>query len=84
MFGYTEAPQAWARTSRMARHAGADLCCAVVDGWLERRELDAIVSRCSACTAQEDCGAWLVQAEPLAPPPGFCPNRTVLAALGVE
>lgn len=84
MFGYTDAPQAWALVSRMAGHAGADLRRAVVDGWLTRGELDAIVDCCASCAAKEDCRGWLARAPGRSPVPGFCPNRATLASLGEE
>lgn len=84
MFGYTDAPQAWERVSRMAGRAGADLPRAVVDGWLTRGELAAIVECCAACTAMAECGEWLAHAPHRTEIPGFCPNRTTLASLGEE
>ncbi len=84
MIGYTEAPHAWARAQRMAQTAGLNLAGAVVDGWLARRELGAIVACCRACRADAACGDWLDHAAPASPAPAFCANAAVIAGLAPQ
>ena len=49
MIGYPEAPKAWWLTRGMARISGVNLPRAVVEGWLQRTELEDLVARCAAC-----------------------------------
>jgi hypothetical protein len=84
MIGYAEAPHAWARAQRMAQMAGLNLAGAVVDGWLARRELGAIVDCCRACRADTACGDWLDHAQPVSRAPAFCANGAVIAGLAPE
>ena len=67
MIGYVEAPMAWGHTHGMARLLGVDLAGAVVDGWLQRAELAALVATCQSCGATPCCSDWLAQtdAQPL-------------------
>ena len=43
MIGYPEAYKAWWLTRGMARISGVNLSRAVVEGWLQRAELDGLV-----------------------------------------
>lgn len=74
MFDTSETPGAFWRTHRMAGAAGVDLPRAVVDGWLERRELAELLSQCSACALDSAC-------RPEPPLPALCPNRARIEAL---
>lgn len=81
MIGYAEAPHAWARAQRMAQASGLNLAGAVVEGWLARHELAAIVACCQTCRADAACGDWLDHAQPLSRAPAFCANGPVIADL---
>lgn len=81
MIGYPESPKAWWLTRGMARISGVNLPRAVVDGWLQRRELEHLVTRCAACTQGDACETWLVQSGPAKAMPAFCPNKTNIEAL---
>jgi hypothetical protein len=81
MLGYVEAPKAWGLTRGMARVVGVRLADAVVDGWLTRAELAALVERCADCGRAGACTRWLatvVTAEGL---PDYCPNKAGIEAL---
>jgi hypothetical protein len=81
MIGYAEAPKAWGLTRGMGRVLGVSLTGAVVEGWLQRGELAALVDRCQACGQDADCTGWLashVTAETL---PDFCANKDGIEAL---
>ena len=84
MIGYAEAPHAWARAQRMAQVGGVNLARAVVDGWLARHELGAIVACCQGCGADAACGRWLDRALPVRRAPAFCANRATIAGLGPD
>jgi hypothetical protein len=84
MIGFAEAPHAWARAQRMAQVGGLNLAGAVVDGWLARHELRAIVECCRACRVDAVCGDWLDHAQPVTGAPRFCANRAVIAGLAPE
>jgi Family of unknown function (DUF6455) len=84
MIGYAEAPHAWARAQRMAQTSGLNLAGAVVDGWLARHELGAIVACCQSCAADSACGDWLDHAQPRNAAPAFCANAAVIAGLAPE
>lgn len=81
MLGYPEAPRAWWLTRGMARLVGVNLPQAVVDGWLSREELSALVMRCESCTCHGRCDSWLAQSGDAHEMPGFCPNKPGLEAL---
>jgi hypothetical protein len=71
MIGFSEAPQAWPLTQRAAKGLGVNLTEAVVDGWLSRGELRALVQTCAAC-GQTCASATL---------PIGCANKSALEAL---
>jgi hypothetical protein len=81
MIGYPEAPRAWGYTRGMARAIGASLTEAVVEGWLSRAELGALVEACRTCAATSDCTTWLSRTVDASALPEFCPNASALAAL---
>ena len=82
MIGYPEAPKAWWLTRGMARISGVSLPRAVLDGWLQRDELEVLIARCAACSRAEDCESWLVQSGAAQSMPEFCPNKAGIEALG--
>ena len=82
MIGYPEAPRAWWLTRGMARISGVNLPRAVVEGWLQRDELEDIVARCAACGRGAECERWLVSSGPAHAMPDFCPNKAEIEALG--
>ncbi len=84
MIGYAEAPHPWARAQRMAQANGLNLAGAVVEGWLTRRELGAIVACCQTCRADADCGDWLDDATPISRAPAFCANGAAIASLAPD
>ncbi len=75
-----DAPRSFWLTLGMARAAGADLAGAVAEGWLERRELAALVAACAACGRGAACRDWLADGGEGGAPAG-CPNAGVLAGL---
>ncbi len=80
MIGIGTAPQAWGLTQAMARRAGVDLPRAVVDGWLTRPEVAALVDACESCGQTPRCSQWLEAA--MAPDlPGYCANKSDIEAL---
>jgi len=79
MIGYVEAPGAWGFTREMARSVGVDLAGAVVEGWLTRAELGALVQTCACCGQTSGCRDWLADGQ--RDLPGFCGNGAALAAL---
>lgn len=81
MIGYPEAPKAWWLTRGMARIAGVNLPRAVVEGWLQRSELEDLVTRCCACGNGSDCEQWLAKSGDAQQMPMFCPNRNALQSL---
>lgn len=81
MIGYPETPKAWWLTRGMARISGVNLPRAVVDGWLQRRELAELVTRCAECRNGSDCEAWLTQSGRAEAIPDFCPNKPGIEAL---
>lgn len=84
MIGYAEAPLAWGLTRGMARVLGVNLPSAVVEGWLSRKELGALVDRCAACSQKSACTAWLATAISTPCPPVFCPNKSALEVLSLR
>ncbi|MDZ4095417.1 MAG: DUF6455 family protein [Paracoccaceae bacterium] len=84
MIGYVEAPQAWWLAHGMARSIGVSLPHAVLEGWLTRRELGVMVSRCQSCGKSLDCTSWLAQANGRRSLPVFCGNKADLEALSPE
>ncbi len=80
MIGFAEAPRAWGFAQAMARTLGVDLTGAVMDGWLSRGELGALVGTCACCGETSGCRDWLAEGG-TADAPGFCPNGAALAAL---
>ncbi|MFT4151023.1 MAG: DUF6455 family protein [Paracoccaceae bacterium] len=81
MIGYVGAPRAWGLTRGMARVLGVDLTDAVVEGWLSRPELGAMVDRCGACPHEARCLDWLSRHVSAPALPGYCRNRQALEAL---
>jgi hypothetical protein len=81
MIGYPEAPKAWWLTRGMARISGVNLSRAVLEGWLQRAELEDLVTRCAACRRKPDCEAWLACSGPAQVMPEFCPNKLGIEAL---
>lgn len=81
MIGYVEAPRAWWLTHGMARAAGVNLPGAVVEGWLTRKELARLVTRCQGCGCSALCTSWLGSARWPAALPGYCANKAEIEAL---
>lgn len=81
MIGYVDAPRAWWLTHGMARTVGVSLPHAVIEGWLTRRELAAMVSRCQVCGKSSDCTSWLAQVGQSDSLPGFCSNKADIESL---
>jgi hypothetical protein len=81
MIGYPEALKAWWLTRGMARISGVNLPRAVVEGWLQRTELDRLVTRCAACQLTTDCEGWLAGSGAVRVMPEFCPNKPGIEAL---
>ena len=81
MIAYPDAPRAWGYTRGMARNLGYSLPEAVLDGWLSRAELGALVEACSNCGATRDCTSWLARGGQGQETPAFCPNGPALQAL---
>lgn len=81
MIGYPEAPKAWWLTRGMARLSGVNLPRAVVEGWLQRSELEALIIRCAACDHGPDCETRLANSERAQTIPTFCPNREAIKDL---
>jgi hypothetical protein len=80
MIGIGKGPEAWGLTQAMARHVGLDLPGAVVEGWLTRPEVSALVDACARCGQTPRCEEWLEVAR--APDlPAFCRNKDDLEAL---
>ena len=84
MIGYARAPRAFGRTRAMARAVGLDLTAAVVDGWLSRAELEALISRCASCGRVVDCDRFLSEARAGAALPPSCANSAALEVLRGE
>jgi hypothetical protein len=81
MIGYAEMPKAWWLTRGMARISGVNLPRAVLEGWLQREELEDLVTRCAACRCGQDCEAWLMRSGSAQTMPEFCPNKSGIEAL---
>lgn len=81
MIGYVEAPKAWGLTRGMARVLGVNLTDAVMDGWMGRAELAALVERCQACGRDAECMDWLAHTARAGALPAFCANKRALEAL---
>jgi hypothetical protein len=81
MINYAQTPVAWALTRGMARMVDVDLGHALIEGWLGRQEVDALVDTCQACTQKEPCSAWLTQAHGSRCLAVFCPNQEHLQSL---
>lgn len=81
MMGYVEQPRAWGYTRGMARAIGVNLPDAVVQGWLSREELAALVDTCGHCGHTGECTDWLARPAQPEALPGFCPNSRAIAAL---
>lgn len=84
MIGYSEAPIAWGLTRGMARVLGVNLANAVVDGWLSRAELGALVDRCQSCEQKSACTLWLAKAASAPCLPVFCPNKPAIEVLALK
>lgn len=81
MIGFPEAPKAWWLTRGMARISGVNLPRAVVDGWLQRAELEDLIACCAACGRTTGCEEWLARSGPAECMPDFCPNKPGIEAL---
>jgi len=81
MTGCIEAPRAWWLTQGMARAVGLNLPRAVLDGWISRSELAALVLRCHTCTQQTTCTTFLADAMRSPQLPSFCPNAAEIERL---
>lgn len=81
MIGYVEAPMAWGLTRGMARVLGVNLTDAVVDGWMGREELAALVERCQRCERSAQCTGWLGRVSKAEALPDYCANKAALEAL---
>lgn len=83
MIGFVdeEGPRAWGFTRGAARVVGVDLTGAVVDGWLRRTELAALVQACQKCAASEPCTDFLAHTVSSETLPGYCPNKAAIEAL---
>jgi Family of unknown function (DUF6455) len=79
MIGFAEHPKAWWLTRGMARLTGLNLPGAVVEGWLQPREVAALVTRCAACGRDGECAPGLDVARSI---PAYCPNKPGIEALG--
>jgi hypothetical protein len=66
----------------MARISGVNLPHAVVEGWLQRDELEHLIARCVACGRSAECENWLVSSGAAQAMPEFCPNKPGIEALG--
>ncbi len=64
------------------RHGGVNLPRAVVEGWLQRDELEELIIRCAACGRGAACEAWLAGSGSAEAMPEFCPNKAGIEALG--
>jgi len=82
MIGYPEAPKAWWLTRGMARISGVNLPRAIVEGWLQRSELEDLIARCAACGRSAQCEHWLITSAKAQSMPDFCPNKAGIEALG--
>lgn len=82
MIGYPEAPKAWWLTRGMARISGVNLPRAVLDGWLQRDELEDLIARCASCPHGAECESWLGRSGAAQEMPQFCPNKAGIEALG--
>jgi hypothetical protein len=80
MIGIGKGPDAWGLTQAMARRAGFDLPAAVVEGWLTRPEVSALVDACTRCGLTPLCAEWLEIAR-VPDLPAFCRNKDDLEAL---
>lgn len=84
MIGYVEAPRAWWMAHGMARVAGVNLPRAVLDGFVERRELARMVNRCQGCIQTEACQVWLGAGARNRPLPQWCANKDAIESLSPE
>ncbi len=82
MIGYVDDPRAWAYTRGMTRVLGVNLTKAVVQGWVSRDHLEALVSACQSCAQTACCTDWLARTTKAETVPGFCPNKPEIEALG--
>ena len=65
--------------SRMIQRTRADL--AKLDGYGGEATLRSTIGRCIMCSREQECRAWLAEAEVGSPPPSFCSNAGVLSSL---
>jgi hypothetical protein len=86
MIGFVEAPVTWCLVRGMARRAGLDVPRAVVEGWLTRAELAALIARCQTAGCSKGCMDVLAKPTGLAThaPPSFCAIGAELEALAPE
>ncbi|MBP9950909.1 MAG: hypothetical protein KBF27_04010 [Cypionkella sp.] len=82
MMGYVDDPRAWAYTRGMTRALGVNLTKAVVQGWVSRDHLQALVATCQSCAQTACCTDWLARTTRAEAVPGFCPNKPEIEALG--
>lgn len=81
MIGFAETPEAWSRARRMAQTRRLNLAGAVVDGWLNRRELSVLVANCNICHSAPLCADWLTATPTPITLPVFCGNKSLIEAL---
>lgn len=82
MIGFVnEDPRAWGYTRGAARVVGVNLTGAVVDGWLTRTELAALVQACHDCASAVPCTDFLARTVAAETLPGYCPNKTAIESL---
>ena len=82
MIGFVdEGPRAWGFTRGAARVVGVNLTGAVLDGWLDRAELAAMVKACHDCSASEPCTDFLARTVSSEALPGYCPNKAAIESL---
>ena len=84
MIGYVEAPRAWWLTHGMAKARGVNLPHAVVEGWLTRAELAALINKCQTCSCDTRCTDWLARAARADHLPDYCPNAADIEALSPQ
>lgn len=82
MIGYGGAdPRAWGFTRGAARVLGVNLTGAVLDGWLRRAELTALLQVCQGCVSAIPCADFLARTVTADALPRYCPNKAALESL---
>lgn len=81
LMGTGETESFW-RTQGMARALGVDLTEAILNGWISRSDLGAMVANCQLCPHSTDCAKWLAtHGAGSASLPEFCASKAALEAL---